>query len=246
MVGLLFAALLPVAVLMWYVYGKDKVEKEPTGLITKVFILGAISGPVAAIIETILFSVFEAAIPEGMLLLVVEYFIGVALVEELCKYFCLNTIHNNPNFNYVFDAVVYSVAAALGFAALENVLYVFDGGIRVAVTRAIFSVPGHAADGAMMGLFYGLSRKYEVRGDVARAKKNRMLCILIPVIEHGVYDCALSTGNDFMVLFALLIELVFIGFGIAIVRTLSKRDEPLDWVNTPQAPMGPQMPMGMQ
>ena len=167
---LLVAALLPAAVLLVYVYQKDKAEKEPIGLIVRVFLLGVAAGPIAAIIENVLINAFEAVLPPGVLLLVLEYFIGVAAVEEALKYAALSTVRKNPAFNYVFDGVVYAVAAALGFAALENVFYVIDGGMEVAISRAIFSVPGHFADGVVMGCFFGLARQREVLGNKAGAR----------------------------------------------------------------------------
>lgn len=223
---LFIAALLPAIAVMAYVYKKDKAEPEPIGLVMRVLGLGAASGIVAGIIESILLSMFEAVIPPGTLLLVVEYFIGVAAVEEACKYFCLNTVRNNPAFNYVFDAIVYSVAAAIGFAALENVFYVLDGGLETAVMRAIFSVPGHAADGVVMGVFYGLARKREVNGNASGARTYYLLAFLLPVIEHGFYDAALSTENDLMALLAMVTDLVFIAIAFVLVRKTAAADEP--------------------
>ena len=224
---LLAAALLPAIALMIYVYRKDRVEREPTGLVLRVFIIGALSGLVAGAVEGVLFSVFEAAIPPGVLLVVVEYFVGVAAVEEGCKYFALNTIRNNPEFNYVFDAIGYSVAAALGFAALENVFYVFDGGLEVAFTRAIFSVPGHMADGVVMGVFFGLARKRELNGNAAGARMFYLLAWLLPVIEHGFYDAALSLESDALAFAAMVTDLAFIAIAFVLIRRVSKNDAPL-------------------
>ena len=224
---LFIAAVLPALVLMIYVYRKDKVEKEPVGLVVRMFLLGAVAGPIAAIIENIAFSVFEAVIPPGALLLVLEYFVGVAAVEEGCKYFALNTIRTHPEFNYVFDGVVYAVAVSLGFAALENVLYVFDGGLEVALTRAIFSVPGHCADGVVMGCFFGLARQREVHGNRQGAASYYRLAFLLPVIEHGFYDCALSTESDLLVFAALAVEIAFVIFAIILVNRTAKNDAPI-------------------
>ena len=224
---LLVAALLPAIALMVYVYRKDKAEPEPAGLVLRVFLLGAVSGIVASIIENVLFGVFEAVIPAGTFLIIVEYFIGVAAVEEGCKYFCLNTVRKNPEFNYVFDAVVYSVAAALGFAALENVFYVFDGGLEVAFTRAIFSVPGHMADGVVMGVFFGLARQRELHGNTGGARTYYLLAWLLPVIEHGFYDSALSLESDLLALAAMGTDLAFIAIAFALIHNVSKNDAPL-------------------
>ena len=224
---LLAAALFPAIALMFYVYNKDKIEPEPTGLVLKVFALGAGSGLVAGFIEAILISVFESVLPAGVVLLVVEYFIGVVLVEELCKFFCLNTVKKRPEFNYVFDAIVYSVAAALGFAALENVFYVLDGGLETAALRAVLSVPGHMADGVVMGVFFGIARRHELHGRASQARTNYILAVLLPVLEHGLYDGALSTDSDIMALFAIVFDLAFIILAFVLIRHTSSRDEPL-------------------
>ncbi len=224
---LFIAALLPAAALMVYVYKKDKVEPEPVKLVLRVFLLGAASGIVAGTVESVLFGVFESTIPSGMLLLVIEYFIGVAAVEEACKFFCLNTVKKNPAFNYLFDAVVYSVAAALGFAALENVFYVFDGGLETAVMRAIFSVPGHAADGVVMGVFFGIARQRELQGRRSAARVNYWLAFLLPVIEHGFYDMALSLESDELALLAMAFDLAFIIVAFLLVRNASTNDQRL-------------------
>jgi len=237
MTVLLYAALLPAIVLMVYVYKKDHVEREPVGVILKVFLIGAAMGPVAGLIESMLFKVFESSITNEIALLIIEYFIGVALVEELCKFFALNTVRRNPAFNYVFDGIVYGAAAALGFAALENVLYVFDGGMGVAISRAIFAVPGHFADGVTMGCFYGLARKYELLGDRDKVVSYRFASIAIPVLEHGFYDTALSTDVDALILLSLAVDIAFIGFAIYLIRRISKEDEPFNTLaggsNTP-------------
>ena len=225
---LLAAALLPAIALMVYVYNRDKVEREPVGLVLRVLLLGALSGLVAAFIESVLIDVFESTL-SGAFLIIVEYFIGVAAVEEACKYAALSSVKNNPAFNHIFDAVVYAVAAALGFAALENVFYVFDpidGGLDTAFWRAILSVPGHAADGVVMGVFFGIARRRELHGEPG-ARTYYWLAWLLPVIEHGFYDAALSTESDFMALVAMASDLAFIAIAFALVKRTASKDAPL-------------------
>ena len=80
-------------------------------------------------------------------------------MEEGGKYFVLkHKTWRHPAFNYTFDAVVYAVTAALGFAVAENILYVMDGGVGVALLRAAVAVPGHAFDGVFMGYYYGIAK----------------------------------------------------------------------------------------
>ena len=224
---LLAAAILPAIILMVYVYKKDTVEKEPPRLILRLFVLGMIAGPIAAVVENLAFNFFEAIFEPGTLLLILEYFIGVAAVEEGFKYLFLNTIRKNPEFNYVFDGIVYAVAVALGFAALENVFYVFDGGLEVAAMRAVFSVPGHCADGVVMGCFFGLAKRQEMHGRKASAKLCYLLAFVLPVIEHGFYDTALSTENEFMAVAAMAFQLAFILFAGLLVSRISKTASPI-------------------
>ncbi|MBO4352139.1 MAG: PrsW family intramembrane metalloprotease, partial [Eggerthellaceae bacterium] len=152
------------------------------------------------------------------------------------KYRFLNTVRHNPEFNYVFDGIVYAVAVALGFAALENVLYVFDGGIEVAISRAIFAVPGHAADGVVMGCFYGLARKYEMEGYKGKAFSHRVMALLFPILEHGIYDFSLSTGNETVAWFGLGLELVFIAIGMILVNRMSAHDQAISPAAIDQTP----------
>jgi RsiW-degrading membrane proteinase PrsW (M82 family) len=66
-------------------------------------------------------------------------------------------LRNNPYFDEHFDGIVYAVCVGMGFAGLENIMYVFqnmDDWMSVSVARAIFSVPGHFFFAVSMGYFY--------------------------------------------------------------------------------------------
>ena len=137
---LLLAALVPAAFLMVQVYRLDRIEKEPAGLLLKLVLFGALSGLAAGAIEGALTRVLDVTLGGDMLRLVLENFLAVALVEEACKrWVVLKFAWNHPAFDYRFDAVVYCVFSALGFAALENILYVAEYGFAVAVSRALLS-----------------------------------------------------------------------------------------------------------
>lgn len=228
---LFLAAIAPSAILMFFVYRMDRVEKEPIGLIARVFAVGAGVGLVAGVVEGIMIGALEAMFPQSILLLLIEYFICVAVVEELGKYLALNTIRTNPEFNYVFDGIVYAVAAALGFATLENVFYVLEGGFETAALRALLSVPGHCADGVVMGVFFGLARQREVAGNFTGARRYYWLAFLLPVIEHGLYDSALSIGTVASTLLAIAVDIAFIIVAGVIVFKTSKGDTPIYPVN---------------
>ena len=128
-------------------------------------------------------------ISNGDVYLFVEVFAGVALVEELCKYFFLKrTTWRSPEFNFRFDGIVYAAFTSLGFAALENIMYVFSNGLGTAVARALLSIPGHCIFGIYMGYYYGLAKQADYAGDENQSRRNRRLALLVPTILHGIYD----------------------------------------------------------
>lgn len=216
---LLLAALVPAAFLMVQVYRLDRIEKEPAGLLLKLVLFGALSGLAAGAIEGALTRVLDVTLGGGMLRLVLENFLAVALVEEACKrWVVLKFAWRHPAFDYRFDAVVYCVFSALGFAALENILYVAEYGFAVAVSRALLSVPGHCFFAVYMGIYLGqakmaeraMQRYYielpdETPGQYLRAS------LLVPTLLHGFWDFSLSVGGWLMtVLFYLFVLAFFI------------------------------------
>ena len=199
MTMVLVAGLVPCVVLLWYINKKDSIEKEPTGLLVKLIFLGCLSTIQAMVLELVGTNILTSI---GMdetsyLYIFIENFFIVALAEEGCKKLMLRLgSWKNPAFNYVFDGVVYGVCVALGFAGLENVLYISGFGMEVAVVRGLAAVPLHAICGVFMGHFYGLEKKYTATGMTGLAKNVKTLSIVIPVLIHGFYDFAASIGSD--------------------------------------------------
>lgn len=196
----LLAALLPALILLFRVYRLDKIEKEPRSLIWKLVAFGALSGLAASALEAGLLRVLGLWLPEsGMGYLLVENFLVVALVEELCKRWpVLRFAWRHPAFDYRFDAVVYCVSSALGFAALENVLYVLSYGMSVAVSRALLSVPGHFFFAVYMGVYLGEAKQAERDGEIYEKDRCLRASIAVPVLLHGFWDFALSVPSRMM------------------------------------------------
>lgn len=226
----LYAAVLPALILMVYVYSKDRVEKEPFGLLVLLAFWGAMSCFPAIVGETVTFYVLDMFMESGT----VEYaffeaFFCVALVEELCKYFFLQRhTWNSTHFNCSFDGIVYSVFVSLGFAALENVKYLFSYGPGVLISRALLSIPGHMTFSIFMGLYYSRARKCAAYGNVAGVSRNRTLALVVAVLLHGFYDFCLMSGSDllygFFFVFVVLLDVV----SIRTVRRESAQDTPIE------------------
>jgi hypothetical protein len=91
-----------------------------------------------------------------------------------------------------WNGVVYGVAVALGFATLENLLFVDAArACGVAWMRALFAVPAHALFGATMGL---LRRRAKVRSRRQAVARFARSCLFAPTVFHGCYDYALHRG----------------------------------------------------
>jgi len=149
-------AVLPPLLIAFYIYKQDKFDKEPKELILKSFFFGCLSVIPIVILELI----FNENIFSNYF---VYMFCGVALVEEGMKYFFLKKyLFNKPEFDEPFDGIVYAVMVSLGFATIENLVYVFiyypDQQISIAIQRMISAIPLHASCGVIMGYYVGLAK----------------------------------------------------------------------------------------
>ena len=223
--GLLALALLPAIVLCCYVYKKDKVEKEPIGLLLKLFIFGALSCIPIVIVEIIFGDILNAILPEETAVgIAAHHFFAIALVEESFKFLVLIRLtRKNKEYNSIFDGMIYAIFVSLGLAALENVFYVFQNGVSVGIMRAFMSVPGHMFFAVLMGYYYSLwhltEKAAEVEEDLIQkgligndlkpfsARGNKIKSLIMPVVAHGFYNtcCSLGTVLSYVILFAFLI-----------------------------------------
>ena len=221
---MLFLSVLPSIILFIVVWRGDRYEKEPPKLLVKLFLLGALTTVSAFIIETLFSDFLLGALDhQGMLFLIIDNFLVVAVAEEAGKFFVLKKITwRHPAFNYTFDAVVYAVCVSLGFATLENILYLVDGGFAIAVMRALFSVPGHFIDALYMGYYYGFARYSDAFGDKRLKKKYLRQAFIVPVLIHGFYDFCLSTEYWGFILIFLVFEVVITVLAIRKFRQLSR------------------------
>ena len=182
--SLLLIALAPVIVILIYIYVKDKYEKEPIGLLVKNFFLGA----VVSIIITLLLGfianiIFPLTDQKSILQQFVKAFFVVALVEEFSKYIIVKYYaQKKTDFNEPFDGIVYALVVSMGFAALENVLYISQFGVTTGLTRAFSAVPAHATFGILMGYFMGKAKFSDCR------VKYNLIGLVVATLFHGAYD----------------------------------------------------------
>ena len=237
---LIVAALLPAIMLCIYVYKKDRREKEPLHLLLFLFLAGVACCYPASLIESVLIDIIESFFTihkadDGTLYMAkqafyiynfLKYFIGVALVEEFLKWIALVKISkNDKNYNSFFDGMIYAIFVSLGFAALENVMYVIENGWYVAVLRAFLSVPGHMFFAVMMGYHYSLWNIYDKAAQIETelvsqgvishviapfsSKTSKRNSLIIPVMVHGFYDfcCTINSILAIVVFYSFIIFL---------------------------------------
>jgi Predicted membrane protein len=189
---ILMLAVLPVIVLASYIYKKDKYEKEPIGMLLRAFFLGVLAIPLdLVVVETI-----NVMIPGSTVFY--QAFFEAGIPEELCKWaLFMIFIWRNKNFNEFFDGIVYACFIGLGFACIENIMYVFGnetfgGAFATGVMRALLSVPGHFLFAVIMGYFLGMAKfRPEQR------RKYMMLSLVCPMLAHGLFDYLLMLSSAF-------------------------------------------------
>ena len=192
---ILLISLLPVVILVYYIYHKDKKSPEPTGQLVKAFLWGILSVPLSLCISIPLglIGVYPTE-ATSILGSVSAAFFGAAIPEEIAKFFMLwLVLRKNPYFDEKMDGIVYAVCVSLGFAALENIMYLISNAeayLSVGIARAIFAVPGHFCFGILMGYYYSLAKFYP-----KSATKNKVLVLIAPIIAHGLYDSILFILN---------------------------------------------------
>ena len=226
---LIFIAVLPAIILLYLVYKLDTVEKEPPGLLVRLFLLGGLTIVSAIIIGTLADGFVSELLPkESVIYILIDNFLMVALVEEGGKYVVLkHSTWRNQAFDYTFDAVVYAVTVSLGFAAFENILYLMDFNLGTAILRGVLAVPGHAIDAIFMGCYYGMAKQCDAAGDNAGRQRNLRLALLLPVLLHGFYDFCLSMQQEFFLLVFLAFEVIVTVTAVRRIRRLSREDAPI-------------------
>lgn len=209
---LFILAVFPGLFLSWYIWWRDKHEREPHKYLIACFVFGLLSVfPALLLEETGAYLGFGLSRDTFSTFIFAVCVIGFS--EEFSKFLFLRFyIFPKKEFCEPMDGIVYSVIVGMGFATFENVLYVFDdkhGGIETALMRMILSVPAHASFAVLMGYFVGLAK-------FSDKNKFLKLCIglLSATIIHGLFDFFL-----FQKLHSSLMIFTLVTFVIAIIMS---------------------------
>lgn len=228
-------ALLPALFLLIFIYIKDKKEKESFKLLLKCFFMGVLSIIPSLILEFLLEDVLLVDVVQAGSIssAFISGFIVAGMTEELFKYLMLKKVTwKRDEFNYMFDGIVYAVFVSLGFAAIENLFYVMDGGTSTAIMRMFTAIPGHTIFGVYMGYYYSHAKKAEIEGVTKAYKRYQLRALLVPMMIHGLYDALLMTDGEvvgdgvqiILVLAWLVIFIVMLVKAFKFVNKCSKLD----------------------
>lgn len=186
---LLAIAIAPGIAICLFILHRDAYNKEPKLELIFSFLLGVLSVVPAIFIERQFYDYQDVSIAG----IVLKAFIVVALTEEAVKYAVLRLYSfNRPSFDEPLDGIVYGVMVSMGFATMENILYVQQYGMMVGVQRMFLAVPAHATFGVLMGYFAGKAKF------AAPGKRSRLLLtgLLWATFAHGCYDFFLFLGQS--------------------------------------------------
>lgn len=205
-------ALIPVVLLLFYILRKDRRAPEPARQLVKGFLFGILSLPLSFCMSAP-FGYFGLYVDEPVTVWgsVMTAFWGAAIPEEIAKLVMLwLLLRKNRHFDEKLDGIVYAVCVSLGFAAGENLIYLFynyDNFLTVGIMRALFAIPAHFSFGVLMGYYYSLVKFYP-----KSPAKNKVMVILAPILAHGIYDSILFALDVTYPAVALLLLAVFLAF----------------------------------
>lgn len=191
---LLLLSIAPAISIATAVYMSDRYEREPIPLLIKTFLLGALMVIPTIAVENLLlkFNIFPGVLGVAYISFVVAGFTEEYFKREVV----LRYIYKNKNFSERIDGIVYSVFAALGFAVVENIMYVvfrFKDHIYVGLYRGILSVPAHSVFAVTMGYYISLAKFCKDCRNEADRRKYLRKSLYMPILLHGIFDFILMS-----------------------------------------------------
>ena len=235
---IILIAVLPALALMIFIFFQDNHEREPIGLLLKIFLLGILSVLPVLLFEFIADFLLKlifgglGAVPYYA----IEAFFGVAIIEEFFKFLAAYLLTwRNKHFNYKFDGIVYCLFGSMGFAATENIMYLLtnsNSAVTLGIQRGLLAIPAHAMCAIFMGYYYGNAKYQKSYGNRIAGRRNLLIGFLIASSLHAFYDfCLFTNMGIFFLLFAIFVVVADI---LTIIRIVKARKENEKMYEAPQ------------
>jgi len=236
-------SVVPALLLAAYLWYADVTTNEPLYLIAATFVLGILFAGFAGVVNSLVTSGLEsvglAAGIVGFVVQVVFFFVVVGPVEEAVKLLAVRLYaFRSRRFDAVIDGAVYGAVAGLGFATIENAIYIsgqIEGisdplnlaatGGAIAVVRALAG-PGHVIYSAFAGYYLGLAKFNPDRAGPI-VVKGLLIAALIHAVYNSLSGVVLFLASEFLgvpwILAFFGFVIVYVGlFGLVLLRKLGR------------------------
>jgi len=213
---IIFGVLPSIVWLLFYL--RKDVHPESNRMILKIFFYGMLIAFPAILFETGLLQEIKRFDFSPLVVSLLSVFVGVAMVEELLKYFVVKEkVLNSAEFDEPIDTVLYMIIAALGFAAAENILIFFSLGpaflLGETISLTIFRFLGatflHVLASGILGYFLAMS--------IYQTKHRGRLLLLgltLAILLHGLYNFSIieigGKASFFIPLIVLITSAIFL------------------------------------
>ena len=204
---ILILALLPVVCFLVWIYYKDKYEKEPVAKLVQYFFMGILVSILAIFMELYLSKFNNLSGIESNIY--TAFFVAAFTEEGVKSIILIPMLLGEKDFNEKLDGIIYSIVLSLGFATVENIIYLMkervDLSLGLAITRGLISIPSHIMFAITMGYYIS---KYKFAKDNNKKIKYLFYAVIIPILLHGVFDFILMIGYRW----AIIVFIVYVIF----------------------------------
>lgn len=204
---ILVLAILPVSFFVGWIYYKDRYEKEPPLRLIEYFLLGILVSALAIFLELYFskLNIFSGIVSA----LYTAFFVAAFTEEGLKSIILIPVLLRDKDYNEKLDGIIYSIFLSLGFATIENIIYLMrerlDLSFELGVTRGLISIPSHIMFAITMGYYIS---KYKFAKEDSGKNKYLIYSIIVPILLHGVFDFILMIGYRW----AIIVFIVYIIF----------------------------------
>lgn len=215
MFAIVTAAMAPGMALLSYFYLRNHYSSYTSAFVFRTFLIGVLLVFPVMVLQ-------YAFIEEGFFKnLLVQTIVLYGVIEEFFKWFLLYFFaYQHADFKRRYDGIVFGVALSLGFASLENVLYLLANGLETAIGRALLPVSSHALFGVLMGYYMG-------RAKLEREAKARhlTLALIFPILLHSIYDSILLLFDTYFIIGMLPFMLLLWWLALTKVKRAHQLDQ---------------------
>ncbi|MEA3446853.1 MAG: PrsW family intramembrane metalloprotease [Bacteroidota bacterium] len=214
---LIAIATVPVILILFYVYYRDKYKKGPIWMLLLSLAGGAAIVPVVMWWEQAMSGLAAYYYSFQWQHAFIVSFLVAGLCEESMKLLAfMLLIWRRSYFMKKFDAILYAVYISLGFALVENIMYVIAGGTQTGFTRALTAVPAHAIFGIAMGFYLGRA-KFSSRKRFFKI----FYALFVPLVLHGTYNYIIMADMPYLLFTFVLYVILLYLLGFKKLKTIN-------------------------